>query len=160
MSFPIKAPQIPSQFIPHPPKLTEPLLPGPLHRRRIVKTPMQSRRTAKENWTTLLRVIANRNDIVKILSSKLIHMLRLVRRNIDPDLLHHRDSLSPNAARFRARAFHQEPVSRIVPQQSLRHLRPRGIPRAQNQHPLFSIHIERARGARSQRAAFALLRTP
>src|SRR5207244_8453186 len=62
---------------------------------RIFDAPMNSFGRTGKDRATLTCVIADRNYIVKGSVQKLIQRLRAMIRNIDPDLIHHRDSLRP-----------------------------------------------------------------
>ena len=117
-----KALQVRPQFIPHAAKPAKQLFLRALDRGRIIEAVMQPRDFADKHRTTLLRVVADRQDVIEILSRELIHRLRAVRRNVDTDFLHDRYRLGANAAWFRTRAVHRESVSRIMPQQAFGHL--------------------------------------
>jgi hypothetical protein len=94
---------------------------------------MHPRGLAKEHRAALLRVVADRQHVIEILTREFIHMLRALGRNVNADFLQYRYRLGANGTWLRASAFHRETVSGIAPQQAFGHLRPRRISSGRNQ---------------------------
>jgi hypothetical protein len=113
----------------------------------ILEIAMNGDRAAWKDWAGFLGVVAHRQYVVEPLACEVIHVLRAMAGNVDPDLAHYRDGFGANLARPRAGALHFEAVAGVVTQQALRHLAAGGVASAKNEDSLLSGHmvgVERA----------------
>ncbi len=83
---------------------------------------MDPLRSGGKDRATLLGVVTNGNHIIEGLPHELVHRLRSLARNIDPDFAHGGDSFRAHVARFRAGAENIERRASIVSEQAFRHL--------------------------------------
>src|SRR5688572_13069863 len=124
-------------LIPYPPKhLDVPRF------RRVIEAPVDAFRFAREDRAVLVRVVADRDDVVELLPDEFFHRFRPVSGDIDTYLPHRLDRLRPHEARDRARAVHFKSLPAVVPQQPLRNLATSGIARTQYQHPDLFTHTD------------------
>lgn len=87
-----------------------------------------------KNGAALGGRIADRDDVVKRLTGKFAHVLGPLVSDIDASFPHDSDGKRMDRRRVRSRADGRDAISAQVPQQAFRHLRARGVPRAQDEH--------------------------
>jgi len=73
-------------------------------RGRVLEAPVNARRVAGEDGARLLRVVADRNDIIEVLPDELINRFGAVTGDVDSDLGASFNRLRANRVRARARA--------------------------------------------------------
>jgi len=88
----------------------------------VLKTVMDYRGRPGKHGTTFFGVIADGQDVVKSLAVEFIYLFGAVAGNINAQLAHYGNRLRADATRFSSSAEDLETVSRVVPQQPLRHL--------------------------------------
>ena len=74
----------------------EPLLLRPSCGRRVLEVTMMAAGASREERALFVRRVAHRDDIVELTARELIYVLRSVRRDVDPDLAHHRNGFWPH----------------------------------------------------------------
>ena len=105
--------------------------------RRVIKTPMQLLVGAGEIRTRLLRVVANRDDEIKRLASKLSERLGPVPGNIFAEFLHDRNRERMDVpGRLRTRAENLEAVAGQLPENAFRHMAAAGVTSTEKQDAL------------------------
>src|SRR5258706_15892663 len=93
-------------------------------------------RMARIDRTAFPCVVADGEHVIKTLPRELIHRLRAMPRDVDPDLFHYGDGFESNLNRLRSGALDIETLAGIVPQGPFGHLTAGGISGAEDQHPL------------------------
>ncbi len=133
-----ECPQVLADLITNRTKCREALLFRSLSCRGIFKTVMEPVGVPRVNWTALLCVIANGKNVIESGVAKLIHMLGSMPRDVDAQLLHHRDGFRPNSAGFRPSTEDIEAVVCVMAQKPFSHLTTGRITRTKNQYPLLA----------------------
>jgi len=116
--------QVAAQLVSHTAEQSEPLFFGAGKGRRVLKIVMQFLRLAKVHWASFAGVVANSNNVVELLCSKFLDVLRTMSANVNADFAHNGDRFRADEAGVGARAFYFEALSVIVPQQTFGHLTP------------------------------------
>src|SRR5687768_5458355 len=107
----------------------------------VVKAPVDTLCFAGENGTAFFGVVADGDDVIKLLSEKFIYRFRAMVCNVYPDLIHRGDRLRPHKALDDAGAFNFKPVAAIMPQKPLGHLASSAVAGAQDKDANFFCHI-------------------
>jgi hypothetical protein len=129
----------PRNFVPHFAELPELGISIAYGLRRIIEAPMDQSGASK-GGAPLPYPVAQSYDVIKSQIEKLIHILRGLLANINFDLIHDLDRPWINAFRICAGAVNNVLITGKLPQDSLRHLAPRGIPRTQEKDALLTWH--------------------
>ncbi len=118
--------------------------------RRVFEAVVKSLGSAGKDRAGFFGVIANGDDIVKMMSVELVKVLGTMIGNIDAQFLHHSDGFGTYDAGFGAGAFDVEIISGVVTEKAFGHLAARGVASAEDEHALFIRHeLLSARRARA-----------
>ncbi len=74
----------------------EALLLRPVCGRRVLEVAVMAAGASREDRALFVRRVAHRDDIVELTARELTDVLRSVRRDVDPDLAHHRNGFGPH----------------------------------------------------------------
>ena len=128
-------------FISHSPENPHLLFLGPSSFGRIFETPVNPLHVTREDRATLVSPIANRYNDVEAIVEKSIDRFRLLRGNIDSDLLHCSDSLGMDGFWIGPRTEGSEAISSEFPKQPFGHLAPAGVTRTKKQHTSWGVQL-------------------
>jgi len=109
---------------------------------RVLEILMEPVRVAGKDRAGLLRVIADRQHVVELLSRKLIDRLGPVHGNIDAQFLHDGDRFRSHLAWLRSGAFDLEVLPFVMAQQAFSDLRPCRISCTHDEHPSLICHAK------------------
>src|SRR5438132_956990 len=102
---------------------------------------MQVFRLTRKHRTQFSGMVADRDNVIELLSGKVVYRLRALAGNVDADLAHHTDGFRSDLSRVRSRRENLTQVTSFVPEQTLCHLAPSGISSAKNQHTWFIVSV-------------------
>jgi hypothetical protein len=143
-----KLSQVCSELVADSPEFCQPSLFWALYGGRIFKAPVKALGRGGENRATLLGVVTDGDDVIKLLAGKFLDGLGPVTGNVNPGLPHDLDGFRTHMARVgpRTKDFIFRPA--VVPQQAFRHLAASRIARTKDQdafpisHEVFSTSIQ------------------
>ncbi len=85
-------------------------------------------------------VVANGDDVVKMLAVELFDVFGAMVANIDADLFHRSDGLGTDHTGFGTGAFNTELIASVMAEQALCHLAASGVASAEDENALFIPH--------------------
>ena len=110
-----KALEVGAYLVTHVAESRHPLLLSPLDDDRICEVVMQAFRRTEKDGTALLRVVADGQHIIEVLTVEFFNVFRPVRGDIDADFFHDSNRLRPHDAWVRTGALHFKMVSSVMP---------------------------------------------
>lgn len=135
-----------SDIVPHASKLRHYLLLAALGVRRVIEAPVMAIHLPGIERARLVGVAADSDYSRNLAVEKIVHVLRSVGRNVNPDLLQYLDRLGVDKAdRFRSRAVHIDEVPGGGMEDTFSHVAPAGIPGAKDKD--VGLHDELCRVA-------------
>lgn len=106
---------------------------------------MKHARGGGEDGAMLLRVVADREDVVERLAREFIHVLRALVADVNAELSHYSDGFRANRLGICAGAENFKAITGVVAQKAFGHLAACGIAGAEDEDAkLFQGHLERS----------------